>query len=221
MEVVRLAANPTDGICYNAFNATGAGEWSGPPGTGIIMSRDLEQRLNFTTQLVYCRMIWGQPIQPDSTPDNPQNFGIIARLEKGEADWSPCLITRTLRRLRVVDFSNTPYHVDELIVGARNPGTALHTSTKLALDSVLRSFNGTTWFWIATFYLLYGLMMSVHLKISSMMNISSNKKKSKAKSSIESKSAALSSPSWIYDSLSYWISLFAVLVMRSLPKRAL
>lgn len=146
---MRMAANPMDLVCYASYDSP-TDTWSGPPGTGLLLAWDLERRLNFTTQLIYANMSWGSPVGENEFD------GIVRLLQRGDADWSPCSVTRTLDRYAAVDFSPTPYQITELVMSLRVPSHSenQYESTSGRFDSLFRPFTASVWFYLTGLLLL-------------------------------------------------------------------
>lgn len=157
-DVVRMAAAPLDGVCYTEYDAK-RDLWSSPPGTGILMARDLEARLNFSNQLIYTDSFGAAVVKYDAVLNkNVTRWnGIIGRLVDDEADWSMCGLTRTYARSLVTDYSPTPYELDENYIFAR---LISHQTTFTRLDGVFHSFDATSWLLIGSSLVLYSLLLN-------------------------------------------------------------
>lgn len=150
MEVIKMAANPVDGICFSDYD-TDTGRWFGPPGAGILLMRELEHRLNFTSQFIYSDGLWGKMIA--SNASHATWNGIIGKLVTSDADWSLCSVTNTLERSRVVDFSPTPFIITTKQFLFRLPDASSKQS--LTYTSLLSPFDATIWSLIGLSVLLY------------------------------------------------------------------
>lgn len=159
-EVLRLAANPMAGVCYSDYDPTREGSpWLGPPGTAIVLTRDLEKRLNFTTELVFSDRIWGVPLvshDETSRQDVTRWEGIVGKLVAGEADWSPCEVTLTLARYQAILYSHIPQNLNEMLMFARVPPPTVNRLTRI--DTVLLPFDTMVWLYTTTALLLYSLI---------------------------------------------------------------
>lgn len=157
-----MAATPVNGICYTAYDAESY-TWLGPPGAGMLVSRELEQRLNFTTQMVYSHNSFGNQITKHDAKTG-QNVtywdGMIGKLVTGEADWSPCYLTRTLKRAAVVDFSPTAFYISETLAVLRVP-TGRDVGQSLRYDSVLQPFDASMWLLVGLSIAFYTLLLAV------------------------------------------------------------
>lgn len=162
-EVLRIAANPFDGYCFTEYDAE-RNEWIGPPGLAMLMTRQLEVSLNFTTQLLWARNAYGKvtsTLDPATNQTVRRWNGLIGMLANGEADWSPCLVTRTLERASAVHFSPTPYTMSELTLLARIPSSGATSGETLRFNSVLLPLSRTIWLYINVLWLLYGFILSL------------------------------------------------------------
>lgn len=158
MEVIKMAANPLDGICYTEYDAE-SDSWLGPSGAGMLLTHELERRLNFTSQLIYSDNKGGNlRVKLDAKTGQRITFwdGMIGKLIAGEADWSPCYVTRSLSRDAVVHFSPTAFIVTRAQVLLPMP-TGVSKST-LTVNSVLLPFDGLIWLWIILSLITYSLL---------------------------------------------------------------
>lgn len=161
-KMIKMAINPFSSSCYVGYDVE-SDTWWGPPGRGILLATDLERRLNFTSQLIYADGQWGVPVTHYDA-DRRQNVthwsGIVGKLTRGEADWSPCSLYQTLRRAAVIDYSPTPYGIAELIAVAHIPEQD-SAGERLYFNSLLKPLSTQDWFCFLTFLTIYALLITL------------------------------------------------------------
>lgn len=113
----------------------------------------LERRLNFTTQLVHTDGKWGKRT-------SGRWDGVVGKLYAGEADWTACVMVRTLDRTNFVNYSPTLFHISETGIVLRVPKFD-SIIKEYRFDSVLQPLCDNVWCLVFACLALYTLFFTL------------------------------------------------------------